>query len=103
TTVHAAPPPFKRGYEPPVDGFHLLRGDFPLRQPRLVGNHREEKPFPGKEAQRVRGSRQDADGGRIAQVSDLLDERAVPVEENDPPQCSPRKISGSPTGGAFQG
>ena len=80
----------ERGNEPPVDGFHLRPGEFPPRQAGLVGNHREEEPFPGEEAQRLRGSGQDADGRRIAQVSDLLDQRAVPVEEDDPPHCRPR-------------
>ncbi len=65
------------------------RGEFPPRQPRLVGHDREEEPFRGQAPQRLRRAGQDADAGRVAEVSDLLDQRPVPVQEDDPLHCSP--------------
>ena len=71
--VEHDPHPPERGDEPSVDGFHLRPGEFPLCEPGLVGDYREEESLPGKKAQRFRGAgkMRTADGSRRYPTSSM--------------------------------
>lgn len=63
-----------------IHGVHVPGEEAASSEPRLVG-HDEECVASGRAAKRIRGRREDSDLGRIRQITEILDDGPVAVQE----------------------
>src|SRR5690606_31115616 len=74
----------------PIYAADVLGRDEAPGDTRLVGHHPDEQPARAQPAQRLRGAGHRADLGRVPVVGDVLDDRAVAVEQGGAHRRWPR-------------